>query len=68
MTDKNCSVCGSENYQLVKHPFDTTYKGTFIQLKDIEMYYCSDCTEEVFTPEQAREVTRQVKEKQLCSA
>ena len=61
MTATTCSVCGRESAYLVKRPFDSIYNQMSIRLDAVEMYDCDRCGESVFTPEQAREVSKQVK-------
>ena len=56
-----CDVCGREGSRLVQRPFDSLYNQMPIRLESVEMYECERCGESVFTPEQAREVDRQVK-------
>ncbi len=61
MIATTCSVCGRESAYLVKRPFDSIYNQMSIRLDAVEMYDCDRCGESVFTPEQAREVSKQVK-------
>ena len=61
MMATTCSVCGRESAYLVKRPFDSIYNQMSIRLEAVEMYDCDRCGESVFTPEQAREVSKQVK-------
>ena len=46
---------------MVKRPFDSLYNQMPIHLDSVEMYECERCGESTFTPEQAKEVSKQVK-------
>lgn len=61
MTTLTCEICGRNTSRLVARPFDSVYNQMPIRLEAVEMYECDRCGESVFTPEQAREVDRQVK-------
>ncbi len=56
-----CDVCGQAGSRLVRRPFDSVYNQMPIRLDSVEMYECERCGESTLTPEQAREISKQVK-------
>lgn len=57
----NCPICGTGKARKVRTAYRTNYAGQPVSLTDVEMFRCSECQEEFFSPEQARSVSVEVK-------
>jgi putative zinc finger/helix-turn-helix YgiT family protein len=49
-----CPVCAASTAKRVSRPYRTKYDGRVVSLPSVEMFRCSECREEFFSPEQAR--------------
>lgn len=58
-----CAVCNTSLAVKVKKSFSAKYNQTMICLENVEMYECSACGEQFFSPEQAKNVSHMVKAK-----
>lgn len=58
-----CAVCDSENVKKVRRKFEARYNQVPVVVEGVEMYRCDSCGEEFFTPEQSRELSRQIKKR-----
>ncbi len=56
-----CPVCAAGTAKKVNRPYRTKYDGGVVSLPSVEMFRCSECHEEFFSPEQARTASIQVK-------
>jgi putative zinc finger/helix-turn-helix YgiT family protein len=56
-----CPVCDTGKAKKIKTAYRTKYDGQVVSLPSVEMFRCSDCQEEFFSPEQARAVSVEVK-------
>jgi YgiT-type zinc finger domain-containing protein len=56
-----CAVCDSERVKRVRKKFAVRYNQVPVVIKNAEMYRCAPCSEEFFTAEQSRELSRQIK-------
>lgn len=56
-----CPVCGTGTAKTIKKTYETKYDGQSVSLPSVEMFRCSDCHEEFFSPEQSRIVSVDVK-------
>jgi putative zinc finger/helix-turn-helix YgiT family protein len=60
-TPNSCLVCESGSVKLTKQPYRTKYDGKVVCLPSVELFRCSDCQEEFFSPDQARALSLKVK-------
>jgi len=56
-----CAVCDSDRVKKIRRKFETRYNQMPVVVENVEMYRCEACGEEFFTPEQSRELSRQMK-------
>ncbi len=57
----SCAVCDSERVKKMRKRFEARYNHVLVAVEDAGMYRCVPCGEEFFTAEQARELSRQIK-------
>ena len=56
-----CAVCSSEKVTQVRRDYEAKYNGTPVRVPNTVMCECGSCGERFFTPEQSRELSRQMK-------
>jgi putative zinc finger/helix-turn-helix YgiT family protein len=56
-----CAVCSSKKVTQVRRDYEATYNGTPVRVPNTVMCECGACGERFFTPEQSRELSRQMK-------
>lgn len=56
-----CAVCDSDRVKKIRRKFEARYNQMPVVVENVEMYRCEACGEEFFTPEQSRELSRQMK-------
>ena len=56
-----CAVCDSDRVKKIRRKFEARYNQMSVVVENVEMYRCEACGEEFFTPEQSRELSRQMK-------
>ena len=57
----DCPICGTGKVRKIRTAYRTNYAGQPVSLSNVEMFRCSECQEEFFSPEQARSVSVAVK-------
>jgi putative zinc finger/helix-turn-helix YgiT family protein len=61
MASMSCPVCEGGTAKKIKRAYRTKYNGQIVSLPSVEMFRCSNCQEEFFSPEQARSLSVEVK-------
>jgi len=56
-----CAVCDSDRVKKIRRKFEARYNQMPVVVENVEMFRCEACGEEFFTPEQSRELSRQMK-------
>jgi putative zinc finger/helix-turn-helix YgiT family protein len=56
-----CAICSSDKVKRVRRDFESKYNNTPVLVPNAVMCECGVCHERFFTPEQSRELSRQIK-------